>query len=450
MRALVAGIAALATALAAPADAHANPLDVFGLGSRETAMGGAVSADVSDFSANYYNPAGLALARGLEISVGYFRADHTLYMNGRRSGIDPVKGILGGAVVPGQIAGVPFAIGVGAHLPDDRLSRVESLPQDVPRWELYQNRNQGLWFGVNGAISILPWLHVGGGVTYMAATVATVDVSGHLDLLVPDESALRHAVNADLSLVAYPDFGIRIDATRAVALAVVYRGQYSQNLDVNGAVHAGLGVGNQGDLTTLALALRSQSIDTFLPQQLAWGASWKALEVLHANLDFVWVNWKAYVPPVTQVHAVLTVPAPQGGWPLGITPPTAPAPVTIQPMAMRDTIVPRVGAEWRALAGSSWEGFLRGGYEYAASPIAAQTGSTNYVDRDRHSFSAGLGVRAVGLTDVLPGDLRFDLHAQLSVLPTSTVTKTNPADLVGDTSAGGYIWNLGASATVGF
>ena len=49
-------------------------------------------ADVSDFSASYYNPAGLAKARSLEMSIGYFRADSSLYMNGQNSGVDPVKG----------------------------------------------------------------------------------------------------------------------------------------------------------------------------------------------------------------------------------------------------------------------------------------------------------------------------------------------------------------------
>src|SRR5215472_2822522 len=100
----------------AASEARANPLDVFGFGSRETAMGGAVSADVRDFSASYYNPAGLALAHGLEVSVGYFRADHALSMNGKDSGVDPVSGMAGGAVVPGKLYGVPFAVGVGFHM----------------------------------------------------------------------------------------------------------------------------------------------------------------------------------------------------------------------------------------------------------------------------------------------------------------------------------------------
>ena len=57
-------------------------------------MGNAVSADVSDVSANYYNPAGLARARGLELSLGYFRASHHLSTNDVDNQVDPVKGLV--------------------------------------------------------------------------------------------------------------------------------------------------------------------------------------------------------------------------------------------------------------------------------------------------------------------------------------------------------------------
>ncbi|MGD0528922.1 MAG: outer membrane protein transport protein [Polyangiaceae bacterium] len=432
-------------------EAHANPLDAFGFGSRETAMGGAVAADVSDFSASYYNPAGLAKARGFELSIGYFRADHYLYMNGLNSGVDPVKGIVGGAVVPGKVYGLPFAIGVGLHLPDDRLTRVEALAQDQPRWELYDNRNQRLWFGVNAAISPFPWLQIGGGVTFMAATLATLDISGHIDLIEPYDSSLRHQVLADLKAVTYPDFGARVEITKRFAMALVYRGQFSLDLNVAANVKAGIGAGAAGDITTLALGLQTDTIDSFLPQQVVLGGSYELSDDLRTNLDVTWVNWGAYVPPVTKIEEQLSVPIPPGTTlPGGIAVPTAPAPTVVTPIAIHDTFVPHVGVEWRALARPSWEGFVRGGYEYDRSPIGAQTGTTNYVDRDRHAFSAGLGVRILEPGKVLPGDVRFDVHGQLSVLPTETTTKNDPSDLVGDYTAGGHIWNVGMTATVGF
>ena len=441
--------AVAATALAA-GRARANPLDVFGFGSRQAAMGNAVSADVNDFSACYYNPAGLALARGLEVSVGYLRADHFLYFNGKDSGVDPVKGTVGGAVVPGKVYGVPFAFGVAFHIPDNWLTRVRALPQDEPRWELYDNRNQRLWFGVDAAVSPTPWLQLGGGVTFMASTNADLDISGHLDLIGPYDSSVRHVVDATVTLIAYPAFGARIEATKDLAFSAVYRGQFKENLLVNANVLAGAGLGRGGDLTTLALGLQTDTVDAFLPQQVVVGASWKATRDLHVNVDVTWMNWSAYVPPVSKVTTQLDVPPPVGGWPLGIQPPMAPAPTVITPIVVHDTVVPHVGVEWRAIGRRTWEGFVRAGYEYARSPIAAQTGSTNYVDRDRHSIASGLGVRLVAPGALIPGDVRLDAHAQLSVLPTGATLKADASDPVGDYTAGGHIWNVGLMATVSF
>jgi long-subunit fatty acid transport protein len=451
----VARLLALAVPVAAAfacSDARANPLDAFGFGSRQAGMGNAVSADVSDFSACYYNPAGLALAHGMEISVGYFRADHYLYMNGQNSGVDPVKGTVGGAVVPGKLYGVPFAFGVAFHIPDNWLTRVRALPQDEPRWEMYDNRNQRLWFGVDAAVSPTPWLQIGGGVTFMAATTATLDISGNIDVGAPLNSYLRHEVDADVTMIAYPAFGARIEASKELSFALVYRGQFKENLVVDANVQAGASAFlPPGDLTTLKLGLQTDTVDAFLPQQVVIGTSWKPTENLHANLDLTWVNWNSYIPPVSVISTQLDLPAPAGGWAaLGVQPPTVPAPITITPIVMHNTVVPRVGIQWRAFERRTWEGFVRGGYEYVKSPIGPQTGSTNYVDRDRHSISAGLGVRLIAPGKVIPGDVRFDAHTQLSVLPTSTTIKADPSDPVGDYTAGGHIWNVGVTATVSF
>jgi long-subunit fatty acid transport protein len=425
--------------------ALANPPDTYGFGSRETAMGNAVSAETRGFAANYYNPAALARSRGLELSIGYFRADHSMQMNGRDNAVDPVKGINGGLVVPGRVFSIPLAFGLGLHLPDDRISRVRALRQEQPRWELYDNRNQRLFLAANLAVEPFPWLQVGAGLSFMSSTRGRLDISGAANVLLPDDSQLRHEVDADLTAVRYPQAGIRVALSDDVALAAVYRGEFQLGLD--------LGAHLSGDITGLTTArydLETHSVNNFLPQQAVLGGSWKLAKNVTGTFDATWVNWAAYVPPVAQLDVALDIPPPSGGWPATISPPQAPAATRIVPLRMHDRVIPHFGMEWRALATRHFDGFVRGGYEYSRTPIEPQTGLTNYVDRDRHTFSLGLGVTARGLTHVLPADLSLDLHATLSELPEDTTRKANAADFVGDYTARGRIVNLGLSLTVAF
>ncbi len=437
--------------LLAPA-ARANPLDTFGFGSRGTAMGDAQAADAQDFSANYYNPAGLAGARQFEIAVGYFRATHELEMNGKSNDVDPVAGLVGGLVLPGKVFGIPVAFGLGLHMPDDRLSRVRDLPQTQPRWELYDNRNQRVYLAANLAIQPLPWLEIGGGLSFMASTTATLDIAGEANIANVNASQVRHEVDASLGAIRYPQVGARVSLSDRAALAVVYRGQFALDLAVTahllGEIATGSNPGN--GLTTAYYALTSASIDAFLPQQVVVGGSFLPHDRLKVNVDFTWVNWSAYATPVANLDVQLNIPPPAGGWPAGIRPPTVPVKSPIVPLVMSDRIVPHVGLEWRAFDRGRFSGFLRAGYSFQKSPVGPQNGVTNYVDRDRHTMAIGAGIRIDKPLAILPGDVRFDVHAQVSVLPTSVTTKDDPADLIGDYTAGGYIWNLGATLMAGF
>ncbi|MBX3222562.1 MAG: outer membrane protein transport protein [Labilithrix sp.] len=443
-RSAAAALGGLALLAAAP-PAHANPPDTFGFGSRETAMGGAVAAETRGFAANYYNPAALARSRGLEIGIGYFRAEHALAMNGRDNGVDAVKGMNAGFVAPGTFLGIPFAFGVAVHLPDDRISRVRALRQEQPRWELYDNRNQRLFLAANLAIEPTPWLWIGGGLSFMSSTRGRLDISGSANVFRPDDSKLRHEVDADLTAVRYPQAGVRVALGERVALAAVYRGEFQLALDLTAHLF-----GDISGLTTALYDLHTRSINNFLPQQAVLGGSWAVTDRLKTTLDATWINWSAYVAPVAKLDAVLEIPPPPSGWPSTVTPPTTPAPTRVESLKMYDRIVPRVGLEWHALGEKSAKGFLRAGYELAKSPIAAQSGLTNYVDRDRHSLSLGVGGAFQDLLPELPGTLTIDGHVQVSRLSTETTRKASAADYVGDYTAGGSILNVGITAGFAF
>ncbi len=442
MRAL---LLALLLLLATAGTARANPLDTFGFGSRETAMGGAVAADVRGWSSTYYNPAALARSRGLELGIGYFRAHHHLEIDGADTGVDPVKGFNGGLVAPGRLFGIPFAFGLAVHLPDDRISRVRALRQEQPRWELYDNRNQRLFLAANLAFEPVPWLWIGGGLSFMSSTRGRLDITGKANVFQPDSSTLRHEVDADLTAIRYPQAGARVALGDRVALAAVYRGEFQLGLDLTAHLQ-----GDISGITTALYDLHTVSVNNFLPQQVVLGGAWDVTRDFKATFDATWIDWSAYVAPVAKLDVVLDIPPPASGWPSTIQPPQAPAPTRVEPLVMHDRVVPRLGLEWRALSLRKVDAFVRGGYELARSPIGAQSGLTNYVDRDRHTGSIGIGTTLRGLARELPGALSIDAHLQWSELVTATTLKASPADYVGDYRAGGRIINFGITTTFVF
>ncbi len=440
----LAAAAACAASLSAGA-ARANPPDTYGFGSRETAMGGAASATTRGFAATYYNPAALARSRGLELSIGYFRADHHMQINGADTGVDPVKGLNGGLVVPGTLFGMPFAFGIALHLPDDRISRVRALRQEQPRWEMYDNRNQRLFLAACLAIEPVPWLQIGGGLSFMSSTRGRLDITGRANVFRADDSELRHEVDADLTAIRYPHAGVRVALSDSAALAAVYRGEFQLGLDLSARL-----AGSISDLTTALFVLETSSVNNFLPQQVVLGGEWKPHRDVTTTFDATWIQWSAYVPPVARLDVALDIPPPDGGWPPTVTPPEVPAPTRVEPLRMRDRLVPRFGVEWRAVHARAADVFARGGYEIFVSPIEAQSGLTNYIDRSRHTVSLGAGVALRDLARELPGTVTLDAHGQLGQLVTSTTRKTSAADLVGDYTAGGRFIAFGLQLGVVF
>ncbi|WP_438020952.1 hypothetical protein WMF18_18615 [Sorangium sp. So ce315] len=448
-------VALAATLAAGPARAHAP--DTYGLGARGAAMGGALVADATDFSAGYYNPAGLAGATGLGLSIGYAYASNHLRANGRDSGVRDVHGISGGLVAPGEVLGVPFAFGLATFLPDDGLSRITAIRQETPRWELYDDRLSVLYLAASVAVRPLPFLEIGGGVAFLASTRGRFSVTGRADALSPYDSALRHEVDADLTSIRTPQLGARVRVGDLGFVGVAYRGEAKLPLSIDARLEGV--VDFAGIEVPLLYELESRTVDAFLPRQVVVGASFQRIEGLRVNVDVTWVDWSSYESPVARTRAHLeAAPPPE----LPIDLPDDPRPTPVVPLRFADRLVPRLGVEYVVpVAGGlraagqragrrAVELPLRAGYVYERSPVPPQRGVTNYIDADRHTFSLGAGVVLNRPLEELPGSLRIDAHGQLSVLPEVIVEKDNPADFVGDYRVDGSMVSLGATVTAAF
>lgn len=434
--------------LAAAGGALANPADTFGVGSRSTALGGAVVATADDFSAVYYNPAGLAFSPGTELSLGYMRAEHRLSMNGADSQVDPVAGLVGGIVAPGTFLGLPFAFGVATHLSDERISRARTVRQDDPRWVLYENRNQLLYLAADLAFAPIDWLAVGGGITFLAATRGAFGITGRA--LLPrggqseHDSRLRHEVDADLTAIRYGQLGVQVRPPGPWSFGLTYRQEARIRLELDADLRGTI------DAKVLAAdasyVLESVTANGFIPGQLVVGGGYRPGADWLVGVDVSWVRWSAYVSPTSQTRTVLAVDFPPTV--VALPPPTKPT--RILPPSFHDTVVPRLGIEWRPRVAPGWRTPLRAGYVYEPSPVPDQVGLTNLVDTDRHVFSGGAGVALEDPGEVLPGELRLDAHAQYSLLPERITLKRSAADFTGDYRASGSIWNLGLSLSLGF
>ncbi|MCC6522769.1 MAG: outer membrane protein transport protein [Polyangiaceae bacterium] len=453
---VVAGLCAgLVVGAARPGEASVP--DGYGFGSRAAGMAGAVSADAVDFSASFYNPAGLVDAPGVSVGVGYMYNWQNLRVSGLDNEVGPVHGLVGGVVAPGVLFGVPFAFGIAVHLPDDGLSYINARRQGVPRWELYDSRAQLLYLSANLAVQPLEWLSIGGGIAYLSATRGTFGIRGEANVLDPFASALEHEVDADLTSVRFPQVGVRFQIEDWAAIGLTYRGE--SKLDLTLSAHLEGIVNFAGIDVPLLYELEAHTVAAFTPHQVALGLSFQKVEGLRLNLDLTWLHWSAYSSPTAEIGALLDVKPPPGT-PLKL--PRAPAPSKLVAPEFVDRVEPRFGAEYRIALGDERRSVddraprpvvelpVRVGYAYQPSPVPDQSGETNLIDADRHTVTLGTGVSWNAPCDEIAGGLELDVHGAFSVLPERVVLKDNPADFVGDYRASGDIFSFGTTFGLGF
>lgn len=419
-------------------DGSANPMDVFGFGARGMAMGNAFTAVADDGSANYYNPAGLALADDLRIDIGYLRTFTNLRLNERDMEVDENNGLMASVNIPGDIGPIRLAFGLGLFLPDARISRVRALPQYQPRFVMLDNRTQRIFIAANLAIRPIPELTIGGGLSFVTHMSGGVAVDGTL-FPEPERALLRTAVDVDFKTVRAPAAGVTVTPLPWLRLGLVYRGEVKVQLDVEAGV-----VGEIKELLgtkTLAGSFHVSSFNTnlFSPQQVFLGAAfWPAMGTT-LSVDVGWLNWSAYPAPTAAIDiAFLLEDFDTEG--------LLPEPAKVEPPGFHDVVTVRFGAEHRVSLDEWADLACRAGYAYEPTPSPSQEGVTNFVDTDKHLFTAGLAFGFLKHPDGLERPIQLDVAGQYFYYPERVYTKSNPTDLIGDYRADGAVWSISATA----
>ena len=308
--------------LLVPGAARGNPLDAFGFGARAPAMGGAHTALSSDASANYYNPGALGAIETIAIDAGYQLASPSLSINGGDQDVDTSRGVHVGLVAPGQVAGVPLAIGMAAFIPDERFTRSRTLAQERVRWALYDNRPQRVFLAAHLSVRVVRGLTVGAGVAFMSRTQGDLVLGGRLGFPNASDSDLAPAIDFDLVTVRYPQAGLLWEAAPWLSVGVTYRHPFVLEIEQAFRIEGDIGPTEADALVKDGfLSLLSRAKDLFQPLQVALGVSVAPDERWRLAVDVVYQRWSAFDNPSARIDLDLDLgdfrrprghPAPRG------------------------------------------------------------------------------------------------------------------------------------------
>jgi long-chain fatty acid transport protein len=427
--------------------AHASPGHALGFGSRALSLGGATSADSPDGSAVFYNPSGLVLAPRSELTLSYSATDFALDTDGRSANVPALHTLSGSLLGRGTVLGMPAAFGLALALTNGHLSRVQTVTAAEPRWVLDDGLPELIDLGADIALRPVPWLELGGGVGFLAATQGGFDVRG--SALLADgqgseyDSQLQHSVDANLVSVRYPTLGVTATPLMNWAFSLAYRGEAELDQQITGTL---AGTIDAGILEfPVRYRFESQSVIAFQPREAVLGASFHLLRT-RVNADLSWQEWSRYPSPVGRSATQVSASLPPG---LGLELPPNTTLAAASDPHFKNRVSPRLGVE-QALAWTAHSTFLlRAGYAFDASPLPAQQYQTHFVDADRHVLSIGCGLALETPSARLPEGIRLDAHA-LWVHYAERRLDSDGGAAPSSFSAAGHIWGGGATLSLAF
>jgi len=404
-------------------------------------MGGCLTALAEDFSATFYNPAGIAENSRYSISLGLQFAMPRLRVNGRLQPLEEVVGIVGGASIPIPFGGPlkeRLALGLAVFLPTKnwRLVRIYFPPPSDPLFPLYENRTEHFAGIACLGLNLVDGVSIGGGVLIYpfdspnrinraeTGTLGTFEVDAELQLRV------RYAAHGGIRV----SLGEMHEGLEDFEIGLSYRGSIKQYF----ALPANI------DLGFLPVIITIEGINHFSPTQINLGIAWRATDRLTLAVEGAWADWSAFPPAhlhcgVEGIHDFLPIIED-----MLYEPP---------PPKFKDVYMPRLGLEYM-LCRRGWGGImLRGGYFFSGSPVPSVQEKTGLLDCDKHIFSCGIGLdlrRVLGRSFEKP--LVVDAHLQFHYLVRRHIQQTGAQGTAGTThlSADGFVLSGGIIMTLAF
>ena len=240
-----------------PLTADANVMGIYGYGPRASAMGMAYVGLADDYSAIYYNPAGLVQIPTNSVGFGYFLADPDLELDltptleatdeqrraidgmaGEQADITEVNGYMFGATVRPREW---LAAGLAVFLPEGLVVRLEPISSRLPSFALHENHTQRAVALFCVAASPIRSLSLGVGASLFAHVDGRLNVPVSVNndnfSLDPDNPAPQAIdplaeLTIEFPMAIFPYAGIHWRATEWLSIGATYRDHYQWDVDV--------------------------------------------------------------------------------------------------------------------------------------------------------------------------------------------------------------------------
>jgi len=378
-------------------EGRANSAEIFGVGSKTSAMGDAATALVSGPTAAYYNPAGLANGNRAQLHFSTLAYKGWLKVRSDNHSIEnPYEFALGLTVAVPFKGKLHHRIWLGMLLiahPDILARVISHLPTD-PFYPYFDNRTQRLVLIPGLAFRLLDSKRRGRLTLGLGANV----FAGLTGVIIGEEGASRSLearVSEGLSGIFRVVAGLRY-TWRWLNLGFAYRQQFSMPFKTDSFNFVA-----GGDLN---LNVDAQGL--FTPHTFVLGMAVKSQKGLSVALDLSYALWSLWRGPFVDVTSVL----PLVGNLVGDTP----------QVEFKDVFAVRVGAEYRVSLPRKLVLPLRVGVGFETSPVPDQPGRTNLLDGHKLMFSLGGGL---DLGRLLKRRVWVDVHLRLHVLVPRTIRK---------------------------
>lgn len=379
--------------------AEASIADILGVGARGTAMGMAYTAVAEDYSAVFFNPAGLTQTDRVQVTVQMTHAkarfsvrnrdelirfyqdrfnlpaDSTMVARSLTTGDMPdARGVmLGVSADLGYLTGArSLYLGLALYVPFGKLveTPVVFRTDEIPYFVRYVDNLQGMDMHAGLGYRIMERVSVGAGLHVFLNLEGETFIDTVLldlkDIQNPKSISVLPGVNRQAIMAYAPTGSVLLRPLDRLRVGITYRGEnkakikYNQYITIGARQATPTDTAEERSINLLVASLPFNYVFYFTPRSVTVGLAYHLADDVLVSGDLAWYEYSRFVDG-------------KGNDP--------------QPR-FDDILVPRLGMDYKL----SERTHLYAGYFYEPSPVPDQDTANDYLDMGRHVISAGVGM----------------------------------------------------------